>query len=109
MYRRALPYTWTAAAAARWLGVDHVSAYRIPAAFFGVLTIPLLFIMGRRLVGVAPALTAATLLTFSERHIAFSRERRMYVPFLFFYLAAAWAFWGWSRSQRRVAVWAHAT
>jgi hypothetical protein len=80
-YRRALPFTWLNGLAAHYLGKERELAYRLPAAIFGTLTIPLLFLLARPLVGEQVALLASVLLAFSEWHIATSREARMYAPF----------------------------
>jgi 4-amino-4-deoxy-L-arabinose transferase-like glycosyltransferase len=95
-YRRALPLTWLNALSAKSFGVNRELSYRVPAAIFGTLTIPLLFLLARPLVGGPVALVAAVLLALSEWHIATSREARMYAPFLFFYVAAAFATWQWA-------------
>lgn len=95
-YRRALPLTWANAASARLLGLRNELAYRLPAAMLGALTVPLLFLFGRRFVGETTALVAATLLAVSEWHLVFSRMARMYGPFLFFFLLATWAVWRWA-------------
>ena len=105
-YRRAVPYTVMAAATARVVGLDAEVGYRFPAAILGILTIPVLLVVGRRFVGVGPAIAAAVLLALSEWHIVFSRQARMYAPFLFFYLLAAGALWRWAEegSARRAAL-----
>lgn len=96
-YRRALPLTWLNAASARLFGLDDEISYRLPAALFGTLTVPLLFLFGRRFLGESVALVAATLLAFSEWHLVFSRMARMYAPFLFFFLVATWGVWRWAQ------------
>jgi hypothetical protein len=95
-YRRALPFTWLNGLAAYYLGTKRELAYRLPAAIFGTLTIPLLFFAAWPLVGGRVALLAAVLLAFSEWHIATSREARMYAPFLLFYVGAAFATLRWA-------------
>ncbi len=100
-YYRALPLTWLESATARLLGVEREVAYRIPVAILGVLTVPLLFLLGRLLVGGPAALIASILLAFSEWHLVFSRQARMYVPLLFVFLAAAYAMWLWARTGKR--------
>jgi 4-amino-4-deoxy-L-arabinose transferase-like glycosyltransferase len=94
-YYRAAPFTWLNAMSAHVFGPDREMSYRVPAAFFGTLTIPMLFVMCRPLVGTPIALVAALLLALSEWHIATSREARMYAPFLFFYVGAAFATLRW--------------
>jgi uncharacterized membrane protein len=99
-YRRALPLTWILAGSARLFGVEKDVSYRIPVALFGTLTVPLLFLIGRQLVGTSAALVAALMLALSEWHLVFSRQARMYVPFLFFFLAAVGATWLWAERNR---------
>lgn len=60
----------------------------LSAAILSTLTVPLLFLLGRRLLGAQVVFIAALLLALSEWHIISSREARIYVPFLFFYIAA---------------------
>ena len=81
-YNRALPLTWLNAQSAKIFGLNQEVSYRIPSAFFGILTIPLLFLFARSFVGVNVALIAALLLALSEWHIATSREARMYSSIL---------------------------
>ena len=100
-YRRALPLTWLNAATARLVGLDSDVAYRIPTALLGILTVPLLFLAGRTFGTARAAFIAALLLAFSEWHLVFSRQSRMYVPFLFFFIAGAWAIWNWGASGKR--------
>ncbi len=38
---------------------------RLPSAVFGIASIPLIFVIGQKLIGTTPALAAAALLTFS--------------------------------------------
>jgi mannosyltransferase len=80
---------------------------RLPSALFGIASIPLLYVVARRIVGVYAALAAAALLTFSPAHIYFSQEARAYslgillvlVSTLFFVKAiesdrrSDWALW----------------
>jgi 4-amino-4-deoxy-L-arabinose transferase-like glycosyltransferase len=100
-YRRALPLTWLNAATARFLGLDSELAYRLPTALLGILTVPLLFLAGRSFGTARAAFIAALLLAFSEWHLVFSRQARMYVPFLFFFIAGAWAIWNWATTGKR--------
>jgi hypothetical protein len=95
-YRRALPHTWLTALSAKVFGTDREFSYRIPAAMFGTLSIPLLFILARPFIGWQAALVAATLLAFSEWHISTSREARMYAPFIFLFIACSFTIWRWA-------------
>ena len=99
-YYRALPQTWLNALSARIFGEDKEFSYRLPAAIFGILTVPLLFFCARPFAGVTAAALAALLLGLSEWHILTSREARMYAPFLFFYLATAFSALRWAGSGR---------
>lgn len=95
-YRRALPLTWLNAASAKLFGTEREISYRIPTAILGALTVPLLFLFGLRYVGGPAALVAALLLAFSEWHLVFSRQARMYAGFVFFFVAATFAIWAWT-------------
>jgi 4-amino-4-deoxy-L-arabinose transferase-like glycosyltransferase len=61
------------------------------SALWGVLTIPVMFAIGRRLGGIGLGLVAALLLTFSPFHVQFAQEMRMYALLSF---GAAVALWG---------------
>ena len=95
-YLRAIPQTLVNALSAKIFGTENEISYRLPAALLGTLTIPLLFLFARTLVGNTTALVAALLLALSEWHIITSREARMYAPFLFFYIATAFALLRWN-------------
>jgi 4-amino-4-deoxy-L-arabinose transferase-like glycosyltransferase len=100
-YRRAIPLTWLNALSARIVGINEEVAYRLPTALFGILTVPILFLAGRSLAGGRAAFLAALLLALSEWHLAFSRQARMYVPFLMFFIPGASATWNWAETGRR--------
>ncbi|UCG86413.1 MAG: glycosyltransferase family 39 protein [Gemmatimonadota bacterium] len=100
-YRRALPLTWLNAGAARLVGVDADVAYRIPTAVFGILTVALFFLAVRSFGGSRAAWLAALMLAVSEWHLVFSRQSRMYVAFLLFFIAGAWAIWSWAETGKR--------
>lgn len=68
-------------------------ALRLPAALFGIATIPLAFLFGKRLFGTGVGLILAALVTFSAWDIEFSRYARMYAPFEFFYLLTLLGIW----------------
>ena len=65
---------------------------RLPSALFGIASIPVLYLVGRRLVGAPAALAAAALLTFSPADIYFSQEARGYTLCILFVLCATWFF-----------------
>ncbi len=96
-YYRSLADSWMNAMSARIFGIDSEFSYRLPAALFGILTIPLIFLIARPVIGTHAAILAALLLAFSEWHILTSRQARMYAPFLFFYTACAFSALQWAR------------
>lgn len=53
-------------------------AFRYPSVLFGVLLIPLLYQLGRRMSGIAVGLVAALLLTANPLHVYYGQEARMY-------------------------------
>ncbi len=105
-YRRALPLTAMNAVSARLLGEERELSYRLPAAVLGTVTVPALYLVGRAFVGGPTALVAAGFLALSEWHLTFSRQSRMYAPFLLFFILAAGAAWRWAEQDaRRRALW----
>ncbi len=98
-YYRSLPHTWLNAISAKRFGLNAEFSYRLPSALFGIFTIPLLFLLARPYVGTSVAFLAALLLAFSEWHIITSRQARMYVPLLFFYIAFAFSILKWSKND----------
>ncbi len=72
-----LLHVWMAA-----LG-DSVGAVRLLSALFGVATIPVIFLLGRRLLGAPGGLIAAAILTVAPFHVRFAQETRMYTLLAF--------------------------
>lgn len=99
-YRRALPLTWLNAVSARVIGLDNEVSYRLPTAVLGILTVPLLFIAVRQFGVTTVAFLGALLFAVSEWHLVFSRQARMYVPFLLFFFVGAWAIWNWAETGK---------
>jgi mannosyltransferase len=64
-------------------------AVRLPAAVFGTLTVPLVFLFARRVFGRAEALLAGGLLAVSMHHVFFSQDARGYTTMIFFLVAAS--------------------
>jgi hypothetical protein len=56
---------------------------RLLSALFGIATIPVLYLTGKRLAGPMLGLAAAMLLAFSPYHIFYSQETRMYTLLTF--------------------------
>jgi len=71
------------------LGVSEF-VVRLPSAIFGVLTVPLLFSLGRRLFGEKTGLIASLLLAVNAFHVRYSQEARSYILFCLLAVAAAW-------------------
>jgi uncharacterized membrane protein len=63
---------------------------RFPSVIFGALSIPLLYVFGKRYFNKQVGLFAAIFLTFSEYFVFWSRVARNYAIFLFFFLALAY-------------------
>lgn len=98
VYRRATPYTLLVAASFRLFGVSEVSA-RAPSALFGMLTVLLTYLVGRRWFGPWPALVASALVAGSPMLVASSRMCRMYSLFHLLYLGFVAAYdLAWERS-----------
>lgn len=98
-YNRAPLYSYMAAAAAAVLGDDREISYRLPALVFGILSMWLMWIGSRRLLGVAVALTATALIATSEWHAATSGYARMYAPYVALFMCTAYCFLEWSRTR----------
>ncbi len=92
IYYRGGPFLYLMAAAAHTLGVSEL-AIRLPAALFGIATIPLVYALGKRLFDVRVGLIAAALVTFSVWDVELARYARMYAAFGFFYLLTVLCIW----------------
>lgn len=73
---------------------------RLPAALFGIVTVPLLYACAREFVGRTEALAAALLLTVSYHHVWFSQSARGYAMLAFFTLLCTWLLLHGLRSTR---------
>lgn len=67
----------------RYVG-DNEFILRLPAAIFGILTILLIYKVGKLFFGTREALISAFLLSISTFHIDYSQQVRMYTVFSFF-------------------------
>ena len=89
-----------------WISVhtfgDHPWTLRLPAVLFGVLSIPTLYLLARRLTTRAEALWACALMTVSYHHVWFSQNARGYTGLLLFTLVATYFFVRGSRENRQV-------
>jgi mannosyltransferase len=68
-----------------WIAVNGDTPYyaRLLSALFGAGTIPIIYLIGRRMSGVKMGLAAAVLLALSPFHIYFAQETRMYTCLTF--------------------------
>jgi hypothetical protein len=73
-------------------GVNEWNA-RIVPAIIGIITIPVLFFMVRKLFNTPAALLAALLLSFSPWHLYWSQNARFYTALLLFYSLAIFFFY----------------
>ena len=104
-YFRGIVLTALNAASATVFGIDREFSYRLPAALLGSLTIPIVFLLARRLWGDSIAFCAGSMLALSEWHIAMSREARMYAPFVMCFCACGLLIWVYQRFGRGWAFW----
>ncbi len=65
---------------------------RLPSAFFGIASIPLLYVVGRKFMGVKGALAAAALLAFNPTHVYYSQEARSYTLTILLVLLSTYFF-----------------
>lgn len=65
-----------------WLG-DSETTVRSLSALIGTLTIPVIFLIGRRMAGSGVGLIAAFILALSPFHVRFAQETRMYTLLTF--------------------------
>ena len=89
-----------------WLHLGQSEAWvRLPAAVFGIASIPLIYLVARKLVGVIPALASAAMLAFSPTHVYYSREARSYTMTILLVLVSSW-FFTRAVDQKRERDWA---
>lgn len=63
---------------------------RMLSAVFGAATVPLVYLIGRKMFGWQAGLIAAGLMAILPYHIRFSQEARMYTVMTFFFAVALW-------------------
>jgi mannosyltransferase len=98
-----------------WLWVRLVGsseyALRLPSVFFGTLTLPLLWIIGRRWVGEAAAWLAVLFLALSPLHVYYAQEARMYTLLTWLGLLSSILLWRFlkdpSKGLRSPRLWAY--
>jgi 4-amino-4-deoxy-L-arabinose transferase-like glycosyltransferase len=82
-------YIYTTAASIALFGLNEFGT-RFPAAFYGVLTVLLAFLVGRQLYGHRTGLLAAGLLAISPWHLHFSRIAFELITLPFFFCLGLW-------------------
>lgn len=82
---------------------EHPWSLRLPAALFGVASIPMLFVLGRGVTSRFEALLAATILAVSYHQVWFAQNARAYTMMLFFTLLGTHLLLTGLRSDRRAA------
>jgi mannosyltransferase len=65
---------------------------RLPSALAGIASVPMLYIVGRRLLPAGAAVAAAALLAFSPTHVYYSHEARSYTLTIFLVLLSSYFF-----------------
>jgi mannosyltransferase len=75
-----------------WVRLAGTSEYalRFPSVFFGALTLPLLWVTARRLLGMRAAWLATLLLALSPLHVYYAQEARMYTLLTFLGLLSSY-------------------
>jgi 4-amino-4-deoxy-L-arabinose transferase-like glycosyltransferase len=91
-YPRAPLQTYSLMASFKLFGVSEFSS-RLPSAIFGILSIPLIFIIGRGLFNERVGLLSALFLAVSPFAIGWSRGCRMYALFQLLFLAGVYFFY----------------
>ncbi|MGC6486371.1 MAG: glycosyltransferase family 39 protein, partial [Planctomycetota bacterium] len=82
-------------------GYDEASV-RLPFAIVGIVTVPVMALCGRRLVGAWPAVVAALLLAVNPWHIFWSQNARGYVLALLMSVIAVHRGYVWRATRRRL-------
>lgn len=89
---RALLFSAAVSWSFKTLGVSEFAA-RLPSALFGILSVAMVFWIGRELFSVRAGLISAFVLTFTHAAIGWSRTARMYALFQLTYLVAVFLFY----------------
>lgn len=84
-YTRSLPYTYCVAASFYFLGISEHAA-RLPSVIFGVGVMLATYVLARKIANRGTAFLALAIIAFSPFMIAWSRDARMYMMFIFAFL-----------------------
>jgi hypothetical protein len=90
IYLRFYPYQWLLSLSTKCFGFSELSM-RLPGVIFGTLLIPLAYYVARKMFDNCVGLIVAMAVAFSFEQVEVSRTARMYAPFVFVYLLAAYA------------------
>jgi len=90
---------WLSAISGRIFGLNEF-AVRFPSVVFGILTIWVVYLLGKELFNKKTALLAAFLTTFLKVEILWSRQARPYQALQFFYLLGAWFVYKLSKEEK---------
>ena len=91
---------------------DSEFPFRLPYALYGILSLPLIYLLGRRLFDERVGALACFLLALSAFHIQYSQEARYYAPLVFYCLSALYCMIcaldpaSLGGRRRRIAFWA---
>jgi mannosyltransferase len=76
-----------------WLHLGQSEVWvRLPATLCGIASIPVIYFVARKLVGVGAALASAAILAFSPTHVYYSQEARSYTITILLVLVSSWFF-----------------
>ena len=98
-YNRAILYTELVAISFKVFGINEFTS-RLPSVFFGILTIILLFFVGRKFFNTTVGLIAAIFIAFIPFEIVWTRECRLYSMYQFFYLLGIFAFYNGFENEK---------
>lgn len=87
----------------RYIGTNEV-ILRFPSVIFGVLTIPLLYVVGKLFFGTKEGLVGAFLLSISSFHVYYSQEARMYTLLALLSLLSLFFFYK-SMTENKIILW----
>lgn len=86
-----------------WFGQSEFMV-RVPSMIFGILSIPFMYLVSKRLFGVKEGLISSFLLSISLMHIYYSQEARMYSLLAFLVLASIYFFYS-AVEENRTWLW----
>jgi uncharacterized membrane protein len=106
IYVRFYPFQWIIAASVKVFGFSEFSM-RLPAVLFGTILIPTTFLVTRKLLSEPIALIVAACIAFSFTQVEMARTARMYAPFFFIYLLAAYSIFSayYQNTERLFSPW----